>query len=179
MRIIAGKLKGRKIIAGPDNRIRPTSDRVKEAIFSMISPYLEDAVVIDLFSGTGNLGLEAISRGVYFVYFGDKFRESMNIIKKNIEICQVEKQSNTILGSWDQVLNRIPHPVDIIFLDPPYQSGLIEKCINKIESLSLLKKNGIIVTEYRVDEPLPMIVDTFNKIKEKKYGNTMITIYSI
>ena len=177
MRIIAGELKGRRLSAPADNRIRPTSDKVKEALFSIAAPYLEDSVVIDLFSGTGNLGLEAVSRGARRVFFGDKSRSSMDLIKKNIALCKVEDKCITYLGDWEQILKKISEPADVIFLDPPYNDGLIENCIAKIDKHALLKDDGILIAEHGTNFTPPETIGTLLKVKEKKYGTTAVTIY--
>ncbi|MEL7655553.1 MAG: 16S rRNA (guanine(966)-N(2))-methyltransferase RsmD, partial [Bacillota bacterium] len=154
MRIIAGDFKGRRLFAPKDSKIRPTTDKVKESIFSMIAAYLEDAVVVDLFSGTGNLGLEALSRGASRCYFGDKSRESMELTKQNISYCRQEENSVAILGEFEYVLKKIPEKADIIFLDPPYKKGLINSCFEMISDLSLLSDEGIIVAEHGAEEQL-------------------------
>lgn len=177
MRIIAGDFKGRRLYTPKDNRIRPTTDKVKESIFSMIAPYLEDAVVIDLFSGTGNLGLEAISRGAKRCYFGDKSRESIALTKQNIAYCKQEDRAVTILGDFDYVLRRIPEKADLILLDPPYMHGLINNCFSIISELSLLSEDGVIVAEHGVDKPLDDEIYGFVKMKEKKYGKISVSIY--
>lgn len=178
MRIIAGELKGRRLATLADSRIRPTSEKVKEAIFSMIASYLDDAVVIDLFSGTGNLGLEAISRGANLVFFGDKSHKSMELIRKNIQYCRVEKNSITILGDWKQILKKISKPADVIFLDPPYEEGLLKDCIETIQTISLLNEGGIIIAEHGYRQILPNTVGSLIKTKEKKYGTIVVSFYS-
>jgi len=179
LRIIAGDLKGRRLFTPKDSRIRPTTDKVKESIFSMIAAYLEDAVVIDLFSGTGNLGLEAISRGAKRCYFGDKSRESMELTKQNIAYCKQEDHAVTILGDFEYVLRKIPEKADLILLDPPYMHGLINGCFAIISELSLLTEDGIIVAEHGADKPLDDEIFGFTKIKEKKYGKISVSIYGI
>ena len=148
MRIIAGDFKGRRLFAPKDSRIRPTTDKVKESIFSMVAPYLEDAVVIDLFSGTGNLGLEALSRGAARCYFGDKSRESLELTRQNIAHCGAQDRSVPILGEYEYALRKIREQADLIFLDPPYKEGLMEDCIQMISELSLLSADGVIVAEH-------------------------------
>jgi len=179
LRIIAGDFKGRRLHTPKDNRIRPTTDKVKESIFSIVAPYLEDAVVIDLFSGTGNLGLEAISRGAKRCYFGDKSRESIALTKQNIAYCKQEDHAVTILGDFDYVLRRIPEKANLILLDPPYMHGLMNDCFSIISELSLLSEDGVIVAEHGLDKPLDDEIHGFIKIKEKRYGKISVSIYGI
>lgn len=177
MRIIAGKLKGRRLNTPKDNKIRPTTDKVKEAIFSMLMPHLEEATVIDLFAGTGNLGLEAISRGARHCYFCDKARESLQLIKENIGYCQVENQSTIISGDYERNLERIHEKADIIFLDPPYKAGLLENCLHKIGELDLLTEEGVLLVERGFREILPEEIGVFTKIKEKRYGTILVSLF--
>lgn len=179
MRIISGDFKGRRLFAPKDSRIRPTTDKVKESIFSMVAPYLEDAVVIDLFSGTGNMGLEAISRGASRCYFGDKSRESLDLTRQNIAHCKAQDKSVPILGEYEYVLKKIKEHADLIILDPPYQEGLMEDCLELISALSLLSEDGVIVAEHGAKENLPEELAGFTKIKEKTYGTIAISIYGI
>ncbi len=179
MRIIAGDFKGRRLYTPKDSKIRPTTDKVKESIFSMTAAHLEDAVVIDLFSGTGNLGLEALSRGAVRCYFGDKSRDSMDLTRQNIAHCRQKDRAVTILGDYEYVLKRIPEKADLIFLDPPYKEGLIQNCFQLISELSLLSEDGIIVAEHGSKEPLGDSIVDFKKIKEKTYGTISVSIYSI
>lgn len=178
MRIIAGSLKGRRLNTPRDNKIRPTTDKVKEAIFNTIMPYLEDALVVDLFAGTGNLGLEAISRGAKHCYFCDNARESLQLIRENIKYCQVENQSTIISGEFDRNLERIKEKADIIFLDPPYKEGLILRCLEKIHELDLLHEDGVIIIERGFRETLPDDYLSFQKIKEKRYGTILVSLFA-
>ncbi|MDD2190166.1 MAG: 16S rRNA (guanine(966)-N(2))-methyltransferase RsmD [Eubacteriales bacterium] len=178
MRIIAGEFKGRRLNAPKDDNIRPTSDKVKEAIFSIIAANIADAVVIDLFSGTGNLGLEALSRGSSRCYFGDRSKDSIKITLQNIKYCKQEDKSITILGDFEKVLRKIPEKANIIFLDPPYKAGLLVGCFDLISELSLLSEEGVIVAEHAAEEPLPDVMAGFTRIKEKKYGSISTSIYS-
>jgi 16S rRNA (guanine(966)-N(2))-methyltransferase RsmD len=179
LRIIAGVLKGRRLILPKDSKVRPTTDKVKEALFSMLAPYLQDSVVIDLFSGTGSLGLEAISRGAKQVFFGDKSRTSLALTKANIAHCNVLEQCVTLLGDWEYVLRRIKGPVDLIILDPPYKAGLLTDCIERISELSLIKEDGIIVAEHGTDVSLPVQIGQFILEKEKRYGTIVISLYAL
>lgn len=178
MRIIAGKLKGRKLAAPRDNAIRPTTDKVKEAIFNMLQQYTEDAVVIDLFSGTGNLGLEAISRGAARCYFCDRSRESISLIRENIKHCGVEDQSVLMTGDYADNLDRIREKADIILLDPPYQKDLLENCIRKISQLDLLQEDGVIAAERGNREDLQEEIGQYVMFKEKRYGTIRISLFA-
>ncbi len=177
MRIITGDLKGRRLFSPNDKNIRPTSDKVKESIFNMIAEYTEDAVAVDLFCGTGNIGLEAISRGAKRVYFIDKSRESIVLTKKNVAHCKVEDQAILISSDYERGLTAIKEKVDIIFLDPPYKAGFLANCIVKIDELELLSRSGIIVCEHGHDEKLPDTMASLIKLREKRYGKSIIDIY--
>lgn len=177
MRIIAGDLKGRKLASPKDKSVRPTSNKVKEAIFSMIANYYYDEVVVDLFAGTGNFGIEAISRGARHCYFGDKSRDSLALIRDNINTCRVQDKSTILAGDYEMVLKRIPEKAQIIFLDPPYEDGLMISCIELIDDLDLLTEDGYIIAEHSFHEKLPEIVGKYKLVKEKKYGKIAVSIY--
>lgn len=177
MRIITGEYKGRRLEMPRDYNIRPTTEKVKEAIFSMLMQDIPDAVCADLFAGTGNLGLEALSRGAKKCYFGDKSRESIALVKRNIDMCRANDKSVVIPGEYQKVLQRIGEKVDVFFLDPPYKDGLMEDCISMIYELDLLAEDGIIMAEHGKEEELPDVIAGFEKIKERKYGAIVITIY--
>jgi 16S rRNA (guanine966-N2)-methyltransferase len=179
LRIIAGELKGRKLDMPADKLIRPTSGKVKEALFSMVGPTLNGAVVIDLFSGTGSLGLEAISRGAKKVYFGEMSKAGVRLTSKNISNCKVEDRCVLIQGDWEYVLNQIHEPADLIFIDTPYKAEIIESCLEKIWQRKLLAADGIIAAEHDVRQELPETVGGFSIWKVKKYGDTLITLYSV
>lgn len=177
MRIIAGEYKGRKLETPSDDRVRPTTDKVKEALFSIINPYIIDAVCVDLFAGTGNLGLEALSRGAAKCYFCDNSKASLSLINKNIEKCKAQDYSIVLPGDYTSNLSRIPEQADIIFLDPPYDNGLYDNCFMLIEENNLLNEDGIIIAEHSVSLDLPETIYGFNKIKERKYGSIILSIY--
>lgn len=177
MRIIAGDYKGRKLETPLDNKIRPTTDKVKEAIFSIIMPYLDDAICLDLFSGTGNLGLEALSRGANKCYFSDNSRASIKLIGQNIDKCKAQDYSMVLAGDYTKNLARIGEKLDIIFLDPPYEEGLYDNCFKLINEYHLLADEGIIVAEHNSSENMPEELYGFSKLKERKYGTIIISIY--
>ena len=180
MRIITGDFKGRRLEMPVGNDIRPTTEKVKEALFSMISGNLYDAVCADLFSGTGNLGLEALSRGAEKCYFSDNSRASLELTKRNIAMCRAEERSTVIAGDYERALSQIAakgEKVDIFFLDPPYKKGLYEKCFVLINDLKLLAEEGIIVAEHNAEDEFPEELYGFLNLRDKTYGRIGITIY--
>ncbi len=180
MRIITGDFKGRRLEMPANKDIRPTSEKVKEAIFSTISPYIYEATCVDLFCGTGNLGLEALSRGADLCYFCDNNRESINLTKRNIEMCKAEEWSQTMVGDFERNLARLGErgeKIDIFFLDPPYGEGYYEKCFQLIREYGLLAEEGIILAEHNSREAFPDEIEGFSKLKEKSYGTIGFTIY--
>ncbi|MCQ2547496.1 MAG: 16S rRNA (guanine(966)-N(2))-methyltransferase RsmD [Clostridia bacterium] len=179
MRIIAGDWKGRKIEAPLGRDVRPTSEKVKEAMFSMLMPYVDGAVVLDLFAGTGGLGLEALSRGADKCYFSDNSRESISLLSRNIANCKGEEYSVVLSGDYLRNLERINEKLDIIIMDPPYWDGLYETAFNSIYDLDLLKAGGVIVAEHNKDVILPENIKAFHRIKERQYGSIVLSIFSL
>lgn len=177
MRIIAGEYKGRRLYTLADFSVRPTADKPKGAIFSMLADRIYDATCCDLFAGTGNLGLEALSRGADFCYFGDHSQESIDVVKKNVEMCKAEDRSKIVHGSYLKTLEAIDEKVDIFFLDPPYKKQLLEKSMEAIVRGEKLSEEGVIIAEHGVDKDMPEEFLGLRKIKEKKYGIVVISIY--
>ncbi len=192
MRIIAGKYKAKKIIGPKTENTRPTLDRVKEALFSIITPWILNANVLDLFSGTGNLGLEALSRGAKFAWLNDKDGESISIIAKNVKLTQAENCVKITRKDYTKCLAQIESlemNFDVIFLDPPYDSFLGIHALEWIskEKGKILSPEGIIV--YETDKSFmkkiessknPDILNSFEhleKIDQRSYGNVILMLY--
>lgn len=177
MRIIAGEMKGFKLKAPKGIETRPTSDRVKESLFNIIGYVESSSRVLDLFSGSGNIGLEFLSRGAEEVYFIDNDPDSIKTIKENSKKCKVENRSHIFKNDVFkaiEVLNRKRVKFDYIFLDPPYNRGIGEKVIEKISNLDILKCDGLIIVEHEKDSKLK---ENF-KIKvidNRLYGTTELT----
>jgi len=178
MRIITGSLKGRKLKSPKGDAVRPTTDKVKEAIFDMLYAYMEDGCVcMDVFAGSGNMGLEAISRGAKTVYFSDASRESLALVKENVKYCQVEDNAVLLAGDYKYNIKRVHDTVDIYFLDPPYANGFILPAIKAIDDSGNMAEGGLIVCETAAKEELPEEYLGFKLIKQRRYGTTLVSIY--
>ena len=177
MRVITGKYKGRKLEAPEDYNVRPTTDKVKEAVFDILMNDIYGSICVDLFAGSGSLGIEALSRGAEKCYFCDSDRNSIRLIKKNIHIVGAEKDSIVLTGDYRKCLRKIKDKVDIFFVDPPYEAGLYESCLSNIEILDLLSDDGIIITEHDSRLEMPESSDDLIKIKDRRYGRTTLSLY--
>lgn len=173
MRVISGKYKGKKLEGFTIDGTRPTMDRVKESLFGSIQNYVKNGVVLDLFAGSGSLGVEALSNGAKSCHFCDNSIEAINILKKNLENID---NSYIIKKDYKEALKEFKNrniKFDLIFLDPPYKLNLINDSINKILEYNLLNKNGLIVCEYESE----LIECNLELFREKKYGSTYVKIY--
>ena len=173
MRIISGKYKGRYITGFDIDGTRPTMDRVKESLFGMIQDYISDSSCLDLFAGSGSLGIEALSCGAKECYFVDNNINIINIIKKNINTIEnafrIKKDFKNALKEFSNQNKTF----DVIFLDPPYKLNLINPAINIILENNLLKDNGIIICEYETEK---INTNNLKIFKERKYGSKKIII---
>lgn len=178
MRVISGKYKGRKLEAPEGMGVRPTTDKVREAIFDIIMNEVYGSVFCDLFAGSGAMGIEALSRGASFCYFCDSDRDSLRLVRTNISYVGAKEKSRVIAGDYKKALRRIDRKVDIFFIDPPYQAGLYESCLSQIEILDLLSDDGIIIAEHDTRQEMPEDYGVFTKIKDRRYGRIGISIYT-
>jgi 16S rRNA (guanine(966)-N(2))-methyltransferase RsmD len=175
MRVISGKYRGKNLTGFDIDGTRPTMDRVKESLFAMIQNKLNGSIVLDLFAGSGSLGIEALSNGAKSSYFVDSNIELINIIKRNTK--DMNDDIHIIKSDYKDALKMFKNSVkfDIIFLDPPYKLNLINDCINKILEYDLLNSDGIIVCEYENEE----IITNLDLIKFKSYGSKNIKIFKV
>ena len=180
MRIIAGEFRGRRL-KSPDNYdIRPTSDKVKEAVFSMIVPQITDkSVAMDVFAGSGSMGLEAISRGVSRVYFSDHNKDSLKLVKENIKLCGAEDRSILLSGDFRENIRRVREKVDFFFIDPPYADGFVLPAVDAILDADILAKDGLLICEHEKFDPMPDEYRTLVTVRSRRYGKTCITIYAL
>lgn len=177
MRVIAGKAKGIQLNTPEGMLTRPTTDRVKEALFSIIQFDLPGARVLDLFGGTGQLGIEALSRGASNAVFVDSRREACQLIRSNLKKTHLEDQATVVQSDYMEYLNRCTGFFQIVLLDPPYAEVFLEKAIKKITEIDILQSGGIIVAERPLGKDLPWEFEGFTRSKDYKYGKIILTLY--
>lgn len=183
MRIIAGKFKGRRLVAPKDMTVRPTSDRVKESVFSIIREQVQNAKFLDLCAGTGNIGIEALSRGAKHVTFVDRNPKSLQLIKQNLHACGFDTTDAQVqligkeLGIGIDILHHRSETFELIYFDPPYDAGLYNKCLAQISETSLLQSAGMLLVEHHKRTDLPLDVGLFACERQKQYGDTCLTFY--
>lgn len=179
MRIISGTARGTKLFTLEGLDTRPTLDRVKEPLFNIINFDLEDAVVLDLFAGSGALGLEAISRGAKKVFLCEKNRNAANIVEKNIEKTKFQDQAILIRNDFEKAISfieQLNEKIDVVFIDPPYKTDLIKKSLEKILDSDILNDDFIIIAE--TDELERILKDinilNINVFDTRKYGRVSL-----
>lgn len=174
MIVSSGKYRGRKLVENTFSHIRPTADKVKQSIFNKLMLQVQDARVLDLFCGTGALGIEAASRGAKEVVFADKDERSLILTKKNLKNLEID--ARTMRGDFKDTLKRLAgEKFDIIILDPPYMSGVYEEALLLIKEYDILSDDGIIVCEH--EKNVEINTKCYNKIDQKKYGIKMVSYF--
>ncbi|MFD1888457.1 16S rRNA (guanine(966)-N(2))-methyltransferase RsmD [Paenibacillus wenxiniae] len=180
MRVISGSAKGRPLKAVPGNGTRPTTDKVKEAMFSIIGPYFDGGQVLDLFAGTGGLGIEALSRGMEHGVFIDMEYKSIEIIKANVQSAKLTEQAEIYrneAGRALKVLQKRGTAFDLVFLDPPYRMKNGIELMQDMHERGLLKQDATIVLEFETGHPYPTECDHFVGVRQAEYGETTLYIY--
>lgn len=182
MRVISGKARGLKLNTPKNDDVRPTTDRVKESLFNMINSYIMDSNILDLFAGTGSLGIECLSRGAKNCVFVDISKESIAIVKSNIKKARVENESTVINADFKDAVSRLKvqkNKFDVIFMDPPYYKDMFVDALEKIDDADLLNEDGLIIVEHDTKDVFPEKIARLEKSKDKKYGNTTLTFYKM
>lgn len=177
MRVIAGRARGTQLKTPEGMLTRPTTDRVKEAMFSIIQFDLPGASVLDLFGGTGQLGIEAISRGAKRAVFVDQRRDACQLIRENLKRAHMEQEGGVVQGDYMEYLSRCREKFDIILLDPPYAEVFLENAIKKITEIDILHSGGIIIAERPLGKELPWEYPGYSRSKDYKYGKIILTVY--
>lgn len=175
MRVITGTARGRRLKTPDNYDIRPTTDNVKESVFNIIQFDIEGRQVLDLFAGTGQLGIECLSRGAAGAVFVDRDRDAISIVKDNLKTCGMKA---TVLQ--EDSISFLNHcgKFDVIFIDPPYDSDLYESALKIINLVDILSEGGIIICEARREKVLPEMTEPYRKRKEYNYGKVKICIYT-
>ena len=176
MRIITGKARGRKLKEPNGNAVRPTTAMVKEALFNIIQFDIEGRRVLDLFAGTGQLGIEALSRGAATCDFVENAKAAHALVRANLESSELAG-GRVFQGDAASFLARAER-YDLIFFDPPYDLPNLDQIIEKVVQFDILNQNGIMVCETKVETSLPEVAEPYQKGKEYRYGKTKITLYS-
>ena len=177
MRVITGKARGVQLKTPDGMLTRPTTDRVKEALFSIIQFEIPTAKVLDLFGGTGQLGIEALSRGAGGAVFVDDLEDACNLIRENLRRTKLAQDAKVVRADYMDYLKRCKEKFGIIFLDPPYAEVFLENALKCITEIDILQSGGIIVTERPLGKELPFEFEGFTRSKDYKYGKTLLTIY--
>lgn len=178
MRIVAGEFRGRRLHSPRGLRIRPTTDRVREAVFNIIAAEVPGATVLDLFAGTGALGLEAISRGADRAVFVDRDATALRLLHTNISLCGAEGRARVIHSSAEHALSKLEAErivFELIFMDPPYGKGDLEKLLPQLHKVA--RNFATAVAEHHVKEILPPACGPWLRIKERVYGDTAVSFY--
>ena len=177
MRVISGKARGVNLKTPEGVLTRPTIDRVKEALFSIINFDIPASNVLDLFGGTGQLGIEALSRGAKSAVFVDQREDACKLIKENLRRTKLEQDAKVVRMDYLDYLKRCKDKFDIIFLDPPYAEVFLENALKCITEIDILQSGGIIVAERPLGKDLPWDFEGFTRSKDYKYGKVLLTIY--
>jgi len=180
MRILSGTAKGRKLTAVKTGETRPTRDSVKESIFGMIQGHVEGSIVLDLFAGTGNLGLEALSQGAKKAIFVEKHRTCLRALTRNRDLCGFQDRAEVISLDVEvalRALMRRAEKVDLVFIDPPYGGGYVDKTLRFINAHDMVREGGVVVVEHGSEENPSCQWKSLSLEKRKRHGNTVITIF--
>ena len=175
MRIITGTARGRRLMTLQGDAVRPPPERVKEALFSMLQFQLEGRRVLDLFAGSGQIGLEALSRGAKEAVFVDASRESVSVVEKNIQSTGLSRGAKVVPMDSLLFLQRKNEPFDIAFLEPPYHTGLLQQALPL--TAAVMNRGGVIIAEHPVDDEVPETLGDFVRGKERRYGKILLTVY--
>ena len=177
MRVITGSARGVRLKTPDGLKTRPTADRVKEAVFSVIQFEIPGARFLDLFAGTGQMGIEALSRGAKSAVFVDEWKNACALVRENLKLTRLTDQAKVINLDYLSYLKTCKETFDIVFLDPPYAEIFLENALNKISEIDILSDRGIIICERPAEKLLDFEVPGFQRGKDYRYGNTWVTIF--
>lgn len=177
MRVISGTARGRRLKELPGLDTRPTTDKVKESVFNIIQFDIEGRKVLDLFGGTGQMGIEALSRGAKHATFVDLAPAAAAIIRQNLATTGFTDSARVAQSDWRAFLSSCREKFDLIFLDPPYKETHLENALETIAAIDILSEHGIIICESPLDKELPDLAAPYEKGRSYKYGKIKVTLY--
>lgn len=177
MRVVTGSARGVRLLTPDGIKTRPTADRVKEGLFSIIQFEIEGRRILDLFAGTGQLGIEALSRGAESAVFVDASKEAVNLVKENLKRTKLEKNARVLQADYATFLRSCRETFDIVFLDPPYAEKFLENALKTISEIDILRDGGIIICEKAVEKALETMIPGLILQKEYRYGKTSLVLY--
>ena len=177
MRVITGSARGRRLKELEGMETRPTTDRVKEGLFNILQFDIEGRRVLDLFAGTGQLGIECLSRGAASAVFVDRRADAVKLIKENLKITELTDRARVVSGDSMEYLKSIREKFDIVLLDPPYAAGLLEGAIAHLARFDILAPHGIIVAEHPAEMALPALSAPYRLHRTYRYGKIGLTVY--
>lgn len=177
MRVVSGTARGVVLRTPEGMSTRPTTDRVKESLFNIIQFDVPCSTVLDLFGGTGQLGIEALSRGAKSATFVDIQESACNLIRENLRRTHFSEQGRVVCSSYDRFLRNCKEKYDLILLDPPYAEVFLENALNFITEIDILQTGGIISTERPVGKALLASFPGYERSRDYKYGNTVLTLF--
>lgn len=177
MRVITGIARGRKLKELPGLETRPTTDKVKESVFNIVQFDIEGRRVLDLFAGTGQMGIEALSRGAAFCTFVDLRKEAAAVVRENLTHTKLADHARVVQGDYLAFLTGCREKFDLVFLDPPYSTGMLEKALETIAKIDIMTENGIIVCESPAEAALPELEAPYVRGREYRYGKIKLTLY--
>ena len=175
MRVISGGHKGRRLAGPKKTSVRPTSDRVKESIFNVLQTVVAGKRVLDLFAGAGSLGIEALSRGAESVTFVDASRQSLSVLKKNLRDLNLESRSTVLHLDGLKALGKLEQTFHLIFADPPYLKGHLQRVVDSVARSETLHKKGLLILEHHKKEKFSPPAESLSVWKEKRFGDTVIS----
>ncbi len=178
MRVTGGIGRGRRLKVPSGSRVRPTSDKVKQALFNILGDRVVDAEFLDLYAGAGGIGIEALSRGAGRAVFVDSSRESIDVIKHNVELAASSARAETVLSSAESFLRKRSGRYDIVFLDPPYAEDL-QPLLELIAAAGVAKAGGIVIAEHFKKQPSPGKAGSLSLYREARYGDTVLAFYKV
>lgn len=177
MRVITGTARGKRLRELPGMDTRPTTDRVKEGLFNIIQFDIEGRRVLDLFAGTGQLGIETLSRGAAWCDFVDSSAGAMKVVRDNVRACGLGERAGFHQKDFAAFLSGAAGKYDLVFLDPPYASGSLERALETIAVIDIVSGNGIIICESPAEQALPALPAPYEKGRDYRYGKIKLTLY--